>query len=110
MAEYLRQSDEAKKAFIADVTHELRTPLTVIKGTIETLEDGALDDHEGRGPLLTSMQRETDRLIRLVNELLVLTAPMRGRCNWKSVRWIWWNWQANVANCYPTWLRGRKWN
>jgi signal transduction histidine kinase len=78
MAESLRQSDEAKKAFIADVTHELRTPLTVIKGTIETLEDGALDDTEGRGPLLTSMQRETDRLIRLVNELLVLTRADAG--------------------------------
>jgi signal transduction histidine kinase len=78
MAESLRQSDEAKKAFIADVTHELRTPLTVIKGTIETLEDGALDDAEGRGPLLTSMGRETDRLIRLVNELLVLTRADAG--------------------------------
>jgi heavy metal sensor kinase len=69
----LRQADEVKKAFVADVTHELRTPLTVIKGTIETLEDGALDDIEGRGPLLTSMMRETDRLIRMVNDLLVLT-------------------------------------
>jgi len=78
MTESLRQSDEAKKAFIADVTHELRTPLTVIKGTIETLEDGALDDHEGRGSLLASMQRETDRLIRLVNELLVLTRADAG--------------------------------
>lgn len=78
MAESLRQSDEAKKAFLADVTHELRTPLTVIKGTIETLEDGALDDTEGRGPLLTSMARETDRLIRLVNELLVLTRADAG--------------------------------
>lgn len=78
MAESLRQSDEVKKAFLADVTHELRTPLTVIKGTIETLEDGALDDTEGRGPLLTSMQRETDRLIRLVNELLVLTRADAG--------------------------------
>src|SRR5688500_17050353 len=78
MTENLRQSDEAKKAFIADVTHELRTPLTVIKGTIETLEDGALDDTEGRGPLLTSMARETDRLIRLVNELLVLTRADAG--------------------------------
>lgn len=78
MAESLRQSDEAKKAFIADVTHELRTPLTVIKGTIETLEDGALDDMEGRGPLLASMQSETDRLIRLVNELLVLTRADAG--------------------------------
>jgi signal transduction histidine kinase len=78
MAESLRQSDEAKKAFIADVTHELRTPLTVIKGTIETLEDGALDDLEGRVPLLTSMMRETDRLIRMVNDLLVLTRADAG--------------------------------
>jgi heavy metal sensor kinase len=78
MAESLRQSDEAKKAFIADVTHELRTPLTVIKGTIETLEDGAVDDVEGRGPLLASMQRETERLIRLVNELLILTRADAG--------------------------------
>jgi signal transduction histidine kinase len=78
MTESLHQSDEAKKAFIADVTHELRTPLTVIKGTIETLEDGAVDDVEGRGPLLASMQRETDRLIRLVNELLVLTRADAG--------------------------------
>jgi signal transduction histidine kinase len=78
MVSNLRQADEVKKAFIADVTHELRTPLTVIKGTIETLEDGALDDLEGRTPLLTSMMRETDRLIRMVNELLVLTRADAG--------------------------------
>lgn len=78
MTENLRRSDAAKKAFIADVTHELRTPLTVIKGTIETLEDGALDDVEGRGPLLAAMQHETERLIRLVNELLVLTRADAG--------------------------------
>ena len=78
MAQNLHQSDGAKRAFIADVTHELRTPLTVIKGTIETLEDGALDDTEGRVPLMTSMARETDRLIRLVNELLVLTRAEAG--------------------------------
>jgi signal transduction histidine kinase len=78
MTTSLRQSDQAKNAFIADVTHELRTPLTVIKGTIETLEDGALDDAEGRGPLLASMQRETDRLIRLVHDLLVLTRADAG--------------------------------
>jgi signal transduction histidine kinase len=73
MTTSLSQSNQAKNAFIADVNHELRTPLTVIKGTIETLEDGALDDLEGRIPLLASMERETDRLIRLVNDLLVLT-------------------------------------
>jgi heavy metal sensor kinase len=81
MTESLRQSDQAKNAFVADVTHELRTPLTVIKGTIETLEDGALDDLAGRGPLLESMQRETERLIRLVNDLLVLTRADAGTLN-----------------------------
>jgi signal transduction histidine kinase len=78
MTASLRQSATAKNVFIADVTHELRTPLTVIKGTIETLEDGALDDARGRGPLLESMQRETERLIRMVNELLVLTRADAG--------------------------------
>jgi signal transduction histidine kinase len=81
MTESLRQSDQAKNAFVADVTHELRTPLTVIKGTLETLEDGALYDEEGRGSLLASMQRETDRLIRLVNDLLVLTRADAGALN-----------------------------
>ena len=81
MTESLRKSDQAKNAFVADVTHELRTPLTVIKGTIETLEDGALDDTAGRGPLLASMQSETDRLIRLVNDLLVLTRADAGTLN-----------------------------
>jgi signal transduction histidine kinase len=83
MTTNLRQSDQAKNAFIADVTHELRTPLTVINGTIETLEDGALDDLEGRGPLLQSMQAETKRLIRLVNDLLVLTRADAGALNLK---------------------------
>jgi len=83
MTESLRQSEKAKNAFVADVTHELRTPLTVINGTIETLEDGAIDDIEGRGPLLQSMQAETKRLIRLVNDLLVLTRADAGALNLK---------------------------
>ena len=78
MTSSLRQSEIAKSAFISDVTHELRTPLTVIKGTLETLEDGAIDDLAGRGALLTSMQSETERLIRLVNDLLVLTRADAG--------------------------------
>lgn len=78
MTDSLRQSDQAKNAFIADVTHELRTPLTVIKGTVETLEDGAIDDLAGRGKLLGSMNQETNRLIKLVNDLLVLTRSDAG--------------------------------
>jgi len=84
MTASLRQSDQAQNAFVADVAHELRTPLTVIKGTIETLEDGALDDMEGRGPLLVSMERETERLIRLVNDLLTLTRADAGMLKLES--------------------------
>jgi len=81
MTASLRQSDQAKNAFVADVTHELRTPLTVIRGTIETLQDGAVDDLAGRGTLLDSMQRETERLTRLVNDLLVLARADAGTLN-----------------------------
>ena len=55
MTASLRQADQAKTAFIADVSHELRTPLTVIKGTIETLQDGAMDDLRRAGTFLASM-------------------------------------------------------
>jgi signal transduction histidine kinase len=78
MTASLRQANLAKNAFISDVSHELRTPLTVIKGTIETLQDGAIDDHAGRGSLLSSMAGETERLIKLVNSLLVLTRADAG--------------------------------
>jgi len=78
MTDSLQHSEQARNAFLADVTHELRTPLTVIKGTAETLQDGAFDDPDGRVPLLASMQSETDRLIRMVNDLLVLTRADTG--------------------------------
>jgi signal transduction histidine kinase len=78
MTDNLQHSEQARNAFLADVTHELRTPLTVIKGTAETLEDGAINDPEGRVLLLASLKRETDRLIRMVNDLLVLTRADAG--------------------------------
>lgn len=81
MTTSLLHADQAKTAFISDVSHELRTPLNVIKGTIETLQDGALDDLDGREPLLASMSRETERLTKLVNDLLVLTRADAGALN-----------------------------
>lgn len=81
MTTNLRRADQTKTAFISDVSHELRTPLTVIKGTIETLQDGALNDRQGRELLLASMSRETERLIKLVNDLLVLTRFDAGALN-----------------------------
>jgi signal transduction histidine kinase len=78
MTASLRKSTKSKNDFIADVTHELRTPLTVIRGTVETLEDGAIADPVGRPALLASMSRETNRLIQLVNQLLLLTRSDAG--------------------------------
>lgn len=59
--------------FVADVSHELRTPLTAVKGLVETLRDGAIDDREVRDRFLETVESETDRLVRLVNDLLLLS-------------------------------------
>jgi signal transduction histidine kinase len=59
--------------FVANVSHELRTPLTSIKGMLETLRGGAVHDPEVRDAFLETAESETDRLIRLVNDLLLLS-------------------------------------
>jgi signal transduction histidine kinase len=69
----LAATDRLRTQFVSDVSHELRTPLTAIKGLIETLEDGAVDDPQVRDRFLGSIETETERLIRLVNDLLELT-------------------------------------
>ena len=78
MTKSLRRADQAKVAFVADVSHELRTPLTVIKGTVETLQDGAIDDFNVRDEFLDSIDSETERLIDLVNGLLTLARADSG--------------------------------
>lgn len=78
MTASLRRADEMKAAFIADVSHELRTPLTIIKGTVETLQDGAVDDLTVRDSFLRAIGAETERLIRLVTDLLMLTRAEAG--------------------------------
>jgi signal transduction histidine kinase len=59
--------------FVANVSHELRTPLTSLKGLVETLRDGAVDDVRVRDRFLETIEGETDRLIGLVNDLLLLS-------------------------------------
>lgn len=73
MTARLRAARQMQVDFVANVSHELRTPLTAVKGTIETLRDGAVDDPEVRDRFLETVEVETDRLIRLVNDLLVLS-------------------------------------
>lgn len=69
----LQKTLQARTDLVSNVSHELRTPLTAIKGLTETLRDGAVDDLTARDKFLASIENETDRLIRLVNDLLVLS-------------------------------------
>jgi signal transduction histidine kinase len=73
MVAQLRATERMRTDFVSNVSHELRTPLTAIKGLVETLRDGAVDDGEVRDRFLATIEDETDRLIRLVNDLLVLS-------------------------------------
>jgi len=73
MRDQLQAVERMRTQFVSDVSHELRTPLTAIKGLVETLEDGAIDDPSVRDRFMASIEGETDRLIRLVNDLLILS-------------------------------------
>ena len=68
-----------QKDFIADVSHELRTPLTTIRGNLGLMKLGASLDEEMQTEILRDMIDESDRLIRLVNDLLVLARTEAGR-------------------------------
>lgn len=68
------QLNATRTAFVANVSHELRTPLTVIKGFIETLNDYADLPHSERQVFLQLMDKESTRMLTLINDLLALSA------------------------------------
>ncbi|WP_070120037.1 cell wall metabolism sensor histidine kinase WalK [Bacillus marinisedimentorum] len=65
--------EQERREFVANVSHELRTPLTTMKSYIEALTDGAWQDKEIAPRFLGVTQTETERMIRLVNDLLQLS-------------------------------------
>ena len=68
----LKQADEIRRDFVANISHELRTPLSIFHGNLETLlEPGDLDEDETRH-IYEVMKRHSDRLNLLVNDLLSL--------------------------------------
>lgn len=68
-----REVERMKTDFVANVSHELRTPLTSIKGFVETLLDGALDEPDTARHFLEIINDETERLNRLISDLLSLS-------------------------------------
>ncbi|KAB8142764.1 HAMP domain-containing protein [Chloroflexia bacterium SDU3-3] len=74
----LDQQFQAQRRFIADVSHELRTPLAAMRGNIEVLDRGAARDPALLSESLADMRSEVNRLIRLVNDLLLLAQSESG--------------------------------
>ncbi|MBO9131344.1 cell wall metabolism sensor histidine kinase WalK [Bacillus sp. 165] len=65
--------DRERREFVANVSHELRTPLTTMRSYLEALSEGAWQDPNIAPSFLTVTQEETERMIRLVNDLLQLS-------------------------------------
>ncbi|MBI3322465.1 MAG: PAS domain-containing protein [Candidatus Omnitrophica bacterium] len=70
----LRRLERMRTEFVANVSHELKTPLTTIQGAVETLLDGAADDPKNRRAFLEAIREESERLHRLVEDLLTLAS------------------------------------
>lgn len=77
MAVALQNLEEMRRGFIANVSHELRTPMTSIRGFVEGILDGTIPP-EKQSYYLTIVRDETNRLNRLVNDLLDLAKMEAG--------------------------------
>jgi len=75
----LKMMEKKRSEYFANVSHELRTPLTSIRGFVETLQGGALEDKETALHFLDIMSKEANRLTRMLDELLVLSGVQEKR-------------------------------
>jgi two-component system phosphate regulon sensor histidine kinase PhoR len=75
----LKQLERTREEFVANVSHELRTPLSLIKGYVETLLDGARENPEVSERFLKIIDRNTQRLDLLIQDLLTISAMESGR-------------------------------
>ena len=69
----VKQLESTRREFVANVSHELRTPLSLIKGFVETLLDGAKDDPGQAERFLQTIQKHTNRLAYLIEDLLTIS-------------------------------------
>ncbi len=69
----LKNLERIRRDFVSNVSHELKTPITSIKGYLETLKDGALDDPEDAHRFLDIIIKHTDRLSAIIEDLLSLS-------------------------------------
>ncbi|QZY57155.1 two-component system histidine kinase PnpS [Crassaminicella profunda] len=79
----MRKLENMRTEFVANVSHELKTPLTSISGFIETLKNGAMENEKVRNRFLDIIDIETERLTRLIDDLLTLSAIEKHKLNSK---------------------------
>jgi two-component system, OmpR family, phosphate regulon sensor histidine kinase PhoR len=77
----LKKMDQVRRDFVANVSHELRTPLSILRGYIETLLDSPKTPGEELTRILRVMERHSDRLELLVEDLLTLAQLESGNPN-----------------------------
>lgn len=78
----MQKLEQMRREFVANVSHELKTPLTTVKSYVETLLDGADEDPQLRTRFLRVVESETDRMVRLVRDLLHLSQLDQGTLQW----------------------------
>lgn len=69
----IRKLEQMRSDFVSNVSHELKTPLTSIKGFVDTLKQGAINDHDTAMRFLDIIEIESDRLHRLITDILLLS-------------------------------------
>lgn len=74
----LERLERVRQEFLSNVSHELRTPLTAILTFVETLEDGAIDDHDNNRRFLSVIRRNASRMHNLIDDILELSAIEAG--------------------------------
>jgi signal transduction histidine kinase len=79
MTEEVQRSQQTLRDFLANISHELKTPLTSIRGFSEAIQDGTIDDHDGIQRSAKIISTESNRVLRLVEELLDLSRIESGQ-------------------------------
>ncbi|MCL5892153.1 MAG: HAMP domain-containing histidine kinase [Deltaproteobacteria bacterium] len=80
---YLQKIENIRATFIQNISHEVKTPITAIMGFVETLKNGAMDNHVTGIKFLDIIEHHTKRLNYLIDDLITLTKIETGRAQIK---------------------------